>query len=354
VKVVVDAYDGTMKFYVVDKTDPMIQAWERAFPALFTAGDPPPALQAHFRYPEDLFNVQSEVYRTYHMTRASDFYAKEDAWSLPKNPAFNSALAAVSTAPFDLPPAYLLVGLPGETQDHFLLTRPFTPRGRDNMISFMTANSDPGPGEYGKLRVLQFPRQRVILGPIQVYTLLNQDPRISKTLSLLKQGGSDVIFGSLVTLPIKDSILYIQPLFVTGTNVPNPELKRVAVVYGTDTVMANTFGEALQTIFGGNQQPSAPGKPQRPSGNGKPPRGNAQLQQILAQANRVYSKAQAALSHGDFAAYGRLIKQLGRLLTRAQALSPSSGSSTPAKGSSASGGNRASSPAPAPSASSSP
>jgi uncharacterized membrane protein (UPF0182 family) len=288
------------------------------------------------------------------MTRASDFYAKEDAWSLPKNPAFNSALAAVSTAPFDLPPAYLLVGLPGETQDHFLLTRPFTPRGRDNMISFMTGNSDPGPGEYGKLRVLQFPRQRVILGPIQVYTLLNQDPRISKTLSLLKQGGSDVIFGSLVTLPIKDSILYIQPLFVTGTNVPNPELKRVAVVYGTDTVMANTFGEALQTIFGGNQQPSAPGKPQRPSGNGKPPRGNAQLQQILAQANRVYSKAQAALSHGDFAAYGRLIKQLGRLLTRAQALSPSSGSSTPAKGSSASGGNRASSPAPAPSASSSP
>jgi uncharacterized membrane protein (UPF0182 family) len=310
VKVVVDAYDGTMKFYVVDKTDPLIQAWQKAFPSLFTAGDPPPDLQAHFRYPEDLFKVQSEVFRIYHMTQPAVFYQKEDAWAIPRNPLANSQLALdPGQEPQDLPPTYLLIRLPGETQDQFLLTRPFTPRGRDNMISFFTANS--GPTSYGELQTLQFPRQRPILSPFQINNLINQDVDISRDLSLLSTGGSTVIFGSQVVLPIQNSILYVQPLFVSASNVGNPELKRVIVAYNGDTVMRDTLGQALAALFGSQAAPQ-PGGPSGGGGGGGG--GNAGNQNLIQRANSLYQRAQNALQKGDFATYGRLTKQLGQVL----------------------------------------
>ncbi|MDP9224801.1 MAG: UPF0182 family protein [Actinomycetota bacterium] len=322
VKVVVDAFTGSMKFYVVDHSDPLIQAWEKAFPSLFTAGQPPPNLQAHFRYPEDLFKVQTEVYRIYHMTRPSVFYQKEDAWAIPRNPLAGSQLALdPNLEPLDLPPTYLLIELPGEHQEQFLLTRPFTPRGRDNMISFFTANS--GPSGYGELQSLQFPRQRPILSPFQINNLINQDVNISRALSLLSTGGSTVIFGSQVVLPINDSILYVQPLFISASNVGNPELKRVIVAYNGETVMRNSLGQALGALFG-----KAPTQPQQP---GPPPSkggGIGPSQNLIQKANSLYRRAQAALQKGDFATYGRLTKQLGRVLQRA--LSQGAGSSAPA------------------------
>ncbi len=308
VKVVVDAYSGKMKFYIVDKTDPLIQAWEKAFPSLFTAGVAPPDLQDHFRYPEDLFKVQTEVYRIYHMTQPAVFYQKEDAWAIPRNPLAGSQLALDPVQePADLPPTYLLIALPGESQDQFLLTRPFTPRGRDNMISFFTANS--GPAGYGDLQTLAFPRQRPILSPFQINNLINQDVDISRALSLLSTGGSTVIFGSQVVLPINNSILYVQPLFVSASNVGNPELKRVIVAYNGDTVMRETLTQALAAIFG--KQPSVQPPPNQPGGGG--PGVNKTL---IQKANSLYQRAQTALQKGDFASYGRLTKALGRVLQR--------------------------------------
>ncbi|MDQ3878750.1 MAG: UPF0182 family protein, partial [Actinomycetota bacterium] len=234
VKVVVDAYTGEMKLYVVDPTDPLIQAWKKVFPSLFTAGTPSADLQAHFRYPEDLFDIQSEVYTTYHMTDPAAFYQKEDAWSVAANPLAGSDFAVDPTLePTELPATYLLINLPGQSQQ-FLLTRAFTPRGRDNMVSYFTAGSDPG--SYGDMNVLEFPRSRVIFSPLQINNLIKQDPKISAELTLLGRGESNVIFGSQIVLPISSSILYVQPLFVTATNVGNPELKRVVVVFGQDTV----------------------------------------------------------------------------------------------------------------------
>lgn len=327
VKVVVDAYDGSMKFYVVDPTDPLIQTWEKAFPSLFTAGEPSADLRAHFRYPEDLFSVQSEVYRLYHMTDPADFYAKEDAWAIPENPLASSRFAVENDVPANIAPAYLLIQLPGDTTDQFVLTRPFTPRSRDNMISFFTANSGPGDS-YGQLKVLQFPRQRVILGPIQVNNLINQDPSISQELTLLSQAGagSRVIFGSLVTLPIESSIVYVQPLFVSAESQGIPELKRVIVVFGDQAVMGDTFEDALGQIFGvtggGTEQPGGGGK----GGKGRPSGGQPELQTLIHQAADLYDRAQAALQKGDFETYGRLIKRLGRVLDRAQNLQGAGGS----------------------------
>jgi uncharacterized membrane protein (UPF0182 family) len=330
VKVVVDAFDGSMKFYVKDKTDPLIQAWQKAFPSLFTAGDPAPDLQAHFRYPEDLFKVQSEVYRIYHMTEPSVFYQKEDAWAIPRNPLARSDLALDPVQePLDLPPIYLLIQLPGESEDQFLLTRPFTPRGRDNMISFFTANS--GPSGYGELQTLQFPRQRPILSPFQINNLINQDVDISRALSLLRTGGSTVIFGSQVVLPIKDSILYVQPLFVSASNVGNPELKRVIVAYNGDTVMRDNLGQALTSLFGAQAggTPTPGGPSNNGGGNGGGGNAGSGNKNLIAKANALYQRAQTALQKGDFATYGRLTKQLGRVLQ--QALSQGSSSKTTPK-----------------------
>jgi uncharacterized membrane protein (UPF0182 family) len=326
VKVVVDAYEGTMEFYVVDPDDPLIQTWQSAFPELFATEEPTTELEEHFRYPEDLFAVQSDVYRLYHMTDAANFYAKEDAWSLPQNPLADSEFRLEESEPSVLPPSYLLIQLPGETEEQFLLTRPFTPRNRSNMISFFTADSGPGEA-YGTLRVLQFPRQRVILGPTQVDNLINQDTTISPELTLLSQvgGGSRVIFGSLVTLPIEDSILYVQPLFVTAENLGIPELKRVIVVFADRAVMAVTFEEALTEIFG--LEPPDEGEGEEPGDGGEDggPQAGGELARIVAEAARVYEQAQEALQDGDFETYGRLIERLGELLDRAQRLQASGG-----------------------------
>jgi uncharacterized protein len=320
VKVVVDAYDGTMDFYVVDDEDPMIQAWRSAFPDIFTDEEPSESLNEHFRYPEDQFDAQSEVYLTYHMEDPEAFYAKEDAWSIPGNPNPNEGEAA------ELPARYLLFQLPGEPSQEFVLTRPTTPRGKNNMIAFMVARADPD--NYGELLSLEFSRQRTILGPTQVDNLVNQDVQFSQEKTLLERGGSTVQFGAQVILPLQESIVYIQPIFVTAENVGIPELKRVALVYKDAVVVEETFGDALAQLFGevagGPTEPTQPdqpqdgGQPEEPGGGGQP---DEELQALIDQAGRVYADAQDALQAGDFEEYGRLIDRLGELLDEASQLS---------------------------------
>ena len=317
VKIVVDAYNGTMDFYIVDESDPLVQTWSNAFPALFSDEEPPPELQEHFRYPEDLFMIQSQVFLTYHIDDPADFYSKSDQWALARNVDGQ-----------DVVPTYLLIALPGQTEQEFVLTRPFTPNARNNMVALMVARSDPE--NYGEIMTFEFPRTRQVPGPLQVDNLINQDFEISQDLSLLRQGGSDVDFGSLVILPIEDAILYIQPLFVTATDQSGggiPELKRVVLVFGEDVVMEETFDEALATLFELEEPPvvaeEPPDAPPQPPDEG-PDGGqtaNAELTRIVQQAGAVYERAQQALQAGDFETYGRLIDRLGDLIARAEALS---------------------------------
>lgn len=300
VKVVVDTADGGMKFYVVDEEDALIQAWRAAFPDLFTDEEPSADLRAHFRYPEDLFNLQTEVYRTYHMQEPDDFFAKEDAWDVADNPA-----------------TYLLTQLPGEVDEEFVLTRAATPRGKRNMVSLMVARSDPEA--YGELVALTFPASNPPNGPGQVANLIRQDEEVSQAETLLGQQGSDTFFGSLIVLPIEDAILYVQPFFVEAEDVGIPELKRVAVVLGDDVVFEETFDAALAQLFDleepddtdepGEEEPSEPGDPGEPA--------SPELAGLVEEAGRVYEAAQDALARGDFEEYGRLIERLGALLDEA-------------------------------------
>lgn len=307
VKVVVDAYDGTMTFYVVEPDDPLIQAWQRIFPELFTDKQPSPDLVAHFRYPEDLFALQSEVYRTYHMTDPFDFYSKEDEWSVARAPQRSG-----SSEGGPLEPRYLLFRLPGEAEQGFMLTRPYTPRGRNNMISLFVARSDPG--SYGELLTLQFPRQRVVLGPVQVDNLINQDVEISQTITLLDQEGSNVSFGSLVVVPIEQSLLYVQPLFVTAEDGGIPELKKVVLVLGEEIALGDSFDEALTELFGPTSGPAPTPSPTPGPGEEPGPAPDAGIAELIARASNLYERAQGALRAGDLAAYGRLIERLGTVL----------------------------------------
>lgn len=326
VKITVDARDGTMKFYVIDDEDPLIRVWRDVFPALFTDEEPSADLQAHFRYPEDLFKIQSQVYLTYHMQDPADFYSKEDEWAIPQSGTTTTTTTTsgrnpTTTTSSDVDPSYLLISLPDETEEEFLLARPFTPRARNNMISLMLGRSDPE--HYGELRILQFPRQVTVLGPVQIDNLINQDVEVSQTLTLLQQEGSDVEFGSLVTLPIQDSILYVQPLFITAEDAGIPELKRVVLVFGEQVVMEESFDEALATLFD-LDAPEAPdpADPTDPTDEPEPPEpGRSEdpgLARVLERAADLYEQAQDALAAGDFETYGRLIERLGSLLQSAQ------------------------------------
>ena len=309
VKVVVDAYDGTTTFYVVEPDDPLIQAWQRVFPELFSDEPPSADLVAHFRYPEDLFTLQSEVYRTYHMTDPFDFYSKEDEWSVAVAPQRGRT---AERGPLE--PRYLLFRLPGETEQEFMLTRPYTPRGRNNMISLFVARSDPG--RYGELLTLQFPRQRVVLGPVQVDNLVNQDVEISQTITLLDQEGSNVSFGALVIVPIEQSLLYVQPLFVTAEDGGIPELKKVVLVLGEDIALGDSFDQALAELFG--PVPGSEPSPTPSPGEQPKPEPVGELAELIARAGALYERAQEALRAGDLASYGRLIERLGDVLEELQ------------------------------------
>ena len=248
VKVVVDAYNGKTDFYIADPTDPIIQTWDKIFPQLFKPlSSMPLELRRHIRYPEDLFSIQSERLLTYHMTDPQVFYNREDQWQIPKE-IYGTKSQAVA-------PYYLIMKLPTASQEEFILLHPYTPTSRPNLIAWLAARSDGA--EYGKLLLYKFPKQKLIYGPNQIEALINQDPVISQQISLWNRQGSRAIQGNLLIIPIDQSLLYVEPLYIEAEENSLPTLARVIVVYDNQIIMAETLNKAIETIFNGKSDPKA-------------------------------------------------------------------------------------------------
>ena len=249
VKVVIDAYNGEVQFFIAEPQDPIIETWASIFPQMFKSLDSlPRTLRVHIRYPVDLFSIQSERLLTYHMIDPQVFYNREDQWRIP--------LEIYGNETQEVDPYYLIIKLPTEENEEFILLHPFTPVSRNNLIGWLAGRSD---GEqYGKLLLYQFPKQQLIYGPEQIDALINQDPEISQQISLWNQQGSRAVQGNLLIIPIEKSLLYVEPLYLEATQNSLPTLARVIVVYQNRIVMAETLDRALEQVFQSSQVPTAP------------------------------------------------------------------------------------------------
>ena len=240
VKVVIDAYSGVVKFYVADDTDPIIKTWGKIFPQLFRPLDSLPiSLRTHIRYPVDLFSIQSERLLTYHMTDPQVFYNREDLWKIP------TEIYGDKNRPVE--PYYLIMKLPTSELEEFILLLPFTPVHRENLIAWLAARSDGN--EYGKLLLYEFPKQQLVYGIQQIEALINQNPEISQRISLWNREGSRVIQGNLLVIPIEQSLLYVEPIYLEAEYNSLPTLVRVIVAYDNRVVMADSLDKALTAIF---------------------------------------------------------------------------------------------------------
>ena len=308
VKITVNAYDGQVKFYISDPSDPVIQTYQRIFPGVFHALSEMPAdLRAHIRYPQDLFAIQAAKYAVYHMTDPRVFYSKEDLWRVA------SLSANGTSAPMN--PYYAIMKLPevGNTEE-FILMVPFTPARKNNMIAWMAARCDGA--DYGKVLVFTFPKEKLIYGPEQIQARVNQNTSISQQLTLWDQGGSRVIHGTLLVIPVHNAVLYVEPLYLAAEGGSSlPELKRVIVAYSDQVVMEPSLEDALNAIFGGNAGGIAEtaGSAEAPASIPEktiPP----SLESLIQQANQHYEQAQQDLRQGDWTGYGQEMKQLGQIL----------------------------------------
>ncbi len=240
VKVIIDAYHGTVDFYISDTQDPIIKSWSTIFPNLFKPLDTMPVnLRSHLRYPVDLFKIQSERLMTYHMTDPQVFYNREDQWQIPNE--------VYGDKPQPVEPYYLITSLPNVPFEEFVLLLPYTPKQRTNLIAWLAARSDGD--NYGKLLLYEFPKQRLVYGTEQIEARINQDPEISQQISLWNRQGSRVIQGNLLVIPIKESLLYVEPIYLEATTNKLPTLVRVIVAYENKIVMAESLDEALKAIF---------------------------------------------------------------------------------------------------------
>ncbi|HUJ45995.1 MAG TPA: UPF0182 family protein [Rhizomicrobium sp.] len=286
VKILIDAYNGTVEFYLMDEGDPIAATYRHIFPSLFRPFAAMPAdIKKHIRYPEDLFLVQARIYQTYHMKTAEVFYNREDLWQFPRQPG-SDGIATMS-------PYYIIMRLPGEPRAEFFLMVPMVPSRRDNMIAWLAARCDPP--DYGKLIVYEFPKEKLVYGPFQIEARINQSTEISQQLTLWNQMGSRVIRGAnLLVIPIENSILYVTPLYLRAEYGHLPELKRVIAAYGEKVVMKETLSEALSALFAApGSAPAAPG-----AATELPHAGAAQ------EALDRYNQAMERLRSGDWAGFG--------------------------------------------------
>jgi uncharacterized membrane protein (UPF0182 family) len=326
IKVVINAYDGRVTFYQIDGADPLANAWGKVYKGLFTPGDQMPAdLRRHMRYPEDLYSIQADVLTIYHMKDPQIFYNKEDVWEIPKEIYGAEEIPVV--------PYYEILALPGETAPEFALLQPFAPLTKKNLASLMVARQD---GEhYGELLVIDFPKDKLVFGPSQVEARISNDPIISSQLTLWNQSGSQVIRGNLLVVPINQSVMYFEPLYLQAKQSPIPELTRVIVSYGDQVVMEPTLSDALTKIFGeridtGATTTTTPGSTTTTVPGGTTtttvPSGtttttlSSDRAALIAQANQFYQGAIAAQKLGDWAEYGRQIEELGKVLDALAAL----------------------------------
>ena len=302
VKAVVNAYDGTMNFYVVDENDPIMTAYNDIFPDLFSSkSEMSSELLEHIRYPEDLFTIQSDMYRDYHMTDPRVFYADEDPWVIPSDSSTTPRVATLRGEFTEIGfkpmlPYYLLMSLPGETDLSYLIFQPFNPENRPNMQSFLVADADPE--NYGQLIDFRLPKGEFVDGPSQVATRINQDPDISQIFTLLDQQGSSVIKGNLFVVPINQSILYYQPIYLQGEQNPLPEFKFVVVVFQDRIIMRETLSDALASIFGNGLISDVIEESE----------GESPLD-LLAKATTAFEQAQEQLQKGNLGKYQELIDQ---------------------------------------------
>ncbi len=335
VKVTVNAYDGTIRYYA-DLNEPIISVWSRAFPGLFTPiADAPQSLLDHFRYPENLLQIQAYQYANYHVTDPVAFYYRSDFWQVSPDPTMTST---DGTAP-PMRPYYQLLRLPGATTERFQLVLPFVPAGRANMVAWMAATWDEG--DIGSTTVFQLPEGSTVEGPQQVFSRMNNDPTFSSLRTLLGQQGSEIKFGDFLVIPVDDSFLYVLPVYVEATSgggVQIPELKRVIVVNGSggDVSIDTSLQIALAAATSGSVQPPGGGNEQPPTGTTE-----QQIQDLLDRALRHFQAADAALTNGDLGTYQSELAKAQELVQQAQQLAAQS---------SGSGGG----PSPSPTASASP
>ena len=296
VKATVDAYNGTVTLYQWDEKDPVLKTWMKAFPGTVKPkSEISASLLSHIRYPEDLFRVQRDILSSYHVKSAAAFYGGQDFWRVPSDP---STFGGNATAQ---PPYYMTLKMPGASKAAFSLTTPFVPRGtRENLTAFAVVNSDNGP-DYGKITVLQLPRSTNIAGPSQIASNFEAKPEVANALSLLRQGGSDVVLGNLLTLPVGGGLLYVQPVYVraTSNSAAYPLLQKVLVSFGDVIGFDSSLKGALDQVFGGNSGTKAP------NANPTTTNSSADLTAALNSAKQAIADGQAALAKGDFAAYGR-------------------------------------------------
>jgi uncharacterized membrane protein (UPF0182 family) len=298
VKIVIDAYNGTVAFYLMDAAEPIARTYQRIFPDLFKPfAAMPPDLQKHIRYPEDLFLIQAQIYQAYHMEAADVFYNREDLWQFPREPGGDGATL--------MAPYYIIMRLPGETQAEFFLMLPMVPSRRDNMIAWLAARCDSP--DYGKLIVYEFPKDKLVYGPFQIEALINQNTEISQQLTLWNQMGSRVIRGNLLVIPIENSILYVSPLYLRAAQGQLPELKRVIAAYGDHVVMKETLAEALSALF---ETGGAPKTPSTSTGTPLAAPAAAQAREALDHYNQAIERLKA----GDWAGFGTQLDAVRRLL----------------------------------------
>jgi uncharacterized membrane protein (UPF0182 family) len=304
VKVVVDAYNGDVSYYVIDPSDPLIQTYRKIFPKLFKPYSAMPAfLKAHIRYPTDLFTIQTKMYNVYHMTDPKVFYNQEDYWQIP-----NEIYSDFQQKMF---PYYIIMRLPGVQKEEFILMIPLTPSSKDNMVAWMCARCDVP--NYGKLIVYSLPKDKLIYGPMQIEARINQKPDISSELTLWGQQGSQVIKGNQLVIPIKNSFIYVEPVYLQSEQGQIPELKRVIVAYKEQIEMRRTLDEALQAVFNkGSIQQDTTGIPQQM------PVFQKGLQGLSIRAQKAldhYNRALDYLKQDNWAGYGKELQQMKEILS---------------------------------------
>lgn len=302
VKIVIDAYTGNVDFYISDAEDPVVLTYSKIFPGVFkTLAEMPEDLKKHVRYPVDLFAIQNEMYAVYHMEDTQVFYNKEDKWNLPTELFGNEERA--------MQPYYTITKLTSESEPEFVLITPFTPQNKKNMIAWMAARSDEG--DYGKLLAYSFPKQELVFGPMQIEARINQDTTISQQLALWDQRGSRVIRGNLLVIPVKDALLYVEPLYLQAEQSKMPELRRVIVAHGDMVVMEPTLETALEKIFGSGSGSITMTTPKLDTES----LASGNVTDLAQRADQLFEEAQNKLKSGDWSGYGDSLDKLKQTLT---------------------------------------
>jgi len=317
--VTVDAYSGEINFYLFDEEDPIVATYAKIYPGLFKArSDFPEDLMEHVRYPEAMFQVQSQMLQDYHMSNPVVFYNREDRWAFAEQVMGNERLKQ--------DPYYTISRLPGEEKEEFVLLRNFTPSGKQNMIAWLAGRSD---GEdYGKLLLYTFSKGTQVPGPMQVESQIDQNPEISAQLSLWGQGGSTLIRGNLLVYPLEDSLLYVEPLYMESTQNKFPQLKRVFVYYKDRIVMAESLSLALDELFPGYIQDEEEPDKEEPTKDSEDQEEESQipaddLDALLNRLIQLQRDGKVALGEGDWNRYGEIQQEMDRIFARIEAITAS-------------------------------